>query len=97
MKFESPEYVGVIECGPSTREDAENVAWPLVLIVTVDSMVEPSLNAMVPVGVPAPGAATLTVAVNVTGPLRIEGFADETTVVSVGAELTACVSVPVLA
>jgi hypothetical protein len=41
--------------------------------------VEPSLNVTVPVGVPAPGAAAVTVAVKVTDCPIVEGFAEAAT------------------
>lgn len=96
MKFESPEYVAVKECEPATSEEVENVAWPAELIGTVVRVVEPSLKAMLPVGVPAPGATTLTVAVSVTDPFRMDGLAEELNVVVVEAGLTVSVSVPIL-
>ena len=45
-----------------------------------------------PVGVPVPGAAALTVAVNVTGWPYTEGFADEMTEVVVLSSLTTSVT-----
>ena len=44
------------------------------------SVVVPSLNVTVPVGVPAPGALTVTVAVNVTDWPKTDGLADEVSV-----------------
>lgn len=87
LKFESPEYAAVTECEPGAREDVEKVAWPEPLIETVDNVVEPSLKVTVPVGVPAPGAAGVTVAVNVSALFRMEGFAEELTFVTVGLTL----------
>ena len=43
------------------------------------------MNVTVPVGVPAPGACTVTVAVNVTDCPNFEGFADDVTDVVVSA------------
>jgi hypothetical protein len=54
----------------------------------VPKVVEPSLNVTVPVGVPAPGEVTETVAVNVTVCPNTEGLADEETEVEVEAWLT---------
>ena len=54
---------------PAARPLVLNVAVvtpPLVLKLPVPSVVEPSLKVTVPVGVPAPGATTATVAVRVT-------------------------------
>ena len=48
----------------------------------------PSRNVTVPVGVPAPGAVTLTVAVNVTDWPVTEGFCEDVTPVVVFALLT---------
>lgn len=59
-----------------------------MLTGTVVKIVEPSLKEMLPVGVPTPGAAALTVAVNVTELLRTDGFAEELTVVIVELRLT---------
>ena len=41
------------------------------------SVVDPSLNVTVPVAVPAPGATTVTVAVNVTDWPNLDGSAEE--------------------
>lgn len=86
-----------MEFEPAARDGVENVAWPVAVTCTVANTVEPFLKAMVPVGTPAPGVTTLTVPVNVTEPLRRDGFADELTVVVVEAALTVCVNVPTLA
>jgi hypothetical protein len=48
----------------------------------------PSRKVTVPLGVPAPGATTETVAVNVTDCPKTDGFAPEATVVVVFALLT---------
>ena len=69
-----------------------NVAEPL-LKVPVPSVVAPSLNVTVPVGVPLPGATTATVAVNVTDCPKTDGFADEITIVVVLGMLTVWVRV----
>lgn len=81
MKFASPEYAAVIECDPTDSDDDVNVAWPLVS-GTVASAVEPSLNVTVPVGLPLPPDGA-TVAVKVTDADRMDGSADEVTVVVV--------------
>jgi hypothetical protein len=59
----------------------------------VPTVVVPSLKVTVPPGVPAPGATTLTVAVNVTDWPKTEGLADDATPVVVDA--CATVRVPV--
>jgi hypothetical protein len=52
--------------------------------------VAPSRKLTAPVGVPAPGATTVTVAVNVTLWPKTDGLADEARVVVVFALLTTC-------
>jgi hypothetical protein len=74
------------------RVDVVNEAFP-ALRVAVPSVVAPSLKVAVPVGVPAPGATALTVAVNVTDWLKVDGFAEEATVVLLLAGLTVWESV----
>jgi hypothetical protein len=53
-------------------------------------LVAPSRKLTVPVGDPAPGAFTVTVAVNVTDWPKTDGLADEARVVVVFALLTTC-------
>lgn len=60
-----------------------NVAVPDPLRPTAPRLVAPSWNVTVPVGVPLPGATTEILAVSVTDWLRMDGFADELTVVVV--------------
>src|SRR5438132_6220268 len=62
----------------------------LVDSVPVPSVAAPSLKVTVPLGEPAPGAVTLTVAVNVTDWPNTDGFADELRLVDVLALLTTC-------
>jgi hypothetical protein len=50
---------------PSTTNEVDKVARPEVKLA-VPSVAAPSRNVTVPVGVPVPGAAAFTVAVNVT-------------------------------
>jgi hypothetical protein len=64
VKFESPPYTAVIEFVPSASVEIANVVFLLLLSVPVPSVVLPFLNVTVPVGVPAPGALGVTVAVN---------------------------------
>jgi hypothetical protein len=54
----------------------------------VARIVAPSLNCTEPLGVPAPGAVALTVAVKVTDCPKTDGFAEEPTAVVVFALLT---------
>lgn len=87
-KLVSPLYWAVIEKLPEWVKVAENVAVPvgdsgLVPIVTV-----PLRKVTVPVGVPAPGAVTVTVAVNVTLCPTVDGFCDEVRLVVVLALFT---------
>jgi hypothetical protein len=78
-KFVSPAYSAVMECagGLTASEDVLKVAAPEPFSVPVPSVVAPSLNVTVPLGVPAPGATALTVAVNVTDWPETDGFAEE--------------------
>ena len=62
------------------------------LSVTVASVVAPSLNVTVPVGVPVPGETTDTVEVNVTDAPKQAGLSEETSATLVSALLTLCVS-----
>jgi hypothetical protein len=84
--------VAVIEWDPSVRLDVVRLAWPVPFRGTVPSVVVPSTNATVPVGVPVPGATGVTVAVNVTDCPSPDGFAEDTTVVVVAAVFTVWVS-----
>jgi hypothetical protein len=78
LKLPSPLYTAVIECDATLNELVLNVAVPeLKLLVASD--VAPSLNVTVPVGVPAPGAAALTVAVKVTAWPETDGLTEEAT------------------
>ena len=77
-------------CEPSASADVENVATPPES-EPVPIVVEPSLNATVPVAVPAPGAVTATVAVNVTDSPTTDGFCDDASDVLVEAVFTVCV------
>ena len=56
----------------------------------VPSVVAPSLNVIVPVGVPA--ALEVTVAVNVTDCPKGDGFSEDVTVAVLAAVFTVCVS-----
>jgi len=73
---------------PSASVSVVNVAVPLESTVAVPEPFLPSANVTVPVGVPAPGADTVTFAVKVIGAPRAAGFALEETVVFVPAFVT---------
>ena len=67
----------MIEWEPKARADVENVATP-PLSVPVPSVVAPSRNVTMPVGVPP---VPVTVAVKVTDWLTVEGLTDEVSAV----------------
>jgi len=74
---------------PNGSELVVTVAWSGVLPLSVPVRVDvPRLKVTVPLGIPAPGAAAATVAVNVTGCPITEGLADEEMVVLVGSAFT---------
>jgi hypothetical protein len=79
-----------MECDATASDEMVNVALP-ELKVLVPSVVLPSLKSTVPVGVPEPGADAVTVAVNVTLWLRIEGLTEVLIAAKVDALLTVCV------
>ena len=87
LKLVSPEYVAVIECDPTDNVEVVKVAMPPDT-APVPRVVTPSKNVTVPDGLPAPGATTATVAVNVTLCPEIDGFSDEAIVVVVLALFT---------
>ena len=68
-KLPSPSYVAVMACWATDRFETVIEAWPPVAELTgwVPMTVDPSVNTIVPLGSPAPGASTETLAVNVTG------------------------------
>jgi len=76
-----------MECVATDSEVVVKVALP-ELRVPVPSVVDPSLNVTVPVGVPEPGAVAVTVAVSVTDCPKTDGLTDEMTAVEVLALLT---------
>jgi len=61
--------------------------------VPVPKVVVPSLKVTLPVGIPAPGATAVTVAVNVTSWPEGEGLVDDIRMVLVDAWLTVWVAV----
>ena len=85
VKFASPLYVAVIECGPNVNDDVANVATPLPFSVPVPSVATPSLNVTVPIAVPDPEPEAVTVAVKVTDCPTADGFPLDTTEVVVAA------------
>jgi len=86
----------VIECAPTLRSVVLKVATPVALIVPVPSVVVPSRNVTVPVGVPEPGASAATVAVKVSDWPKEPGLALEVSEVVVADWLTTTSPVPVL-
>ena len=62
---------------PVPRVDVVNEACPVASSVTVASFLWPSLNVIVPDGMPPPGAFALTVAVKVTDWPFTAGFREE--------------------
>src|SRR5438067_4488317 len=89
-KLPSPPYATVIGWLPTARPDVVNDAVP-PLSVPVPIVVAPSEKVTAPVGVPAPGAPAVTVAVKVTACPAVAGFGDEPieTVVAAGATVSA--------
>ncbi len=75
-----------MECVPWASAAVVNVAWPAASSGPVPSVVVPSMNVTVPVGVP--GETLVTVAVNVTDCPVTDGLGAETRAVVVGAETT---------
>ena len=75
-----------------------SVATPAASACGAPRSPAPSLNCTVPVGVPAPGAVTVTVAVNVVLCPNTAGLTEEASPVAVAARFTVCVgNAPVLA
>ena len=74
LKLPSDPYSAVIEWVATVSDDVSYVATPEPLSVPVPMLVAPSLKVTVPVGIPAPGATTPTVAVNVTDSPNNVGF-----------------------
>src|SRR5438094_8571436 len=65
---------------PTANPDVLKLATPLALSAGLPSVLPPSRNVTVPVGVPAPGAA-LTVAVKLTACPKTDGLTDEASTV----------------
>ena len=83
-KLPSPPYDAVIECVPWVSAAVANVAVPVLSSAPVPSVVAPSKNVTVPVGVPVPDVGA-TVTVNVTDCPTADGLAEELSVVVVAA------------
>src|SRR4051812_33714600 len=77
-------------CVPADSELVEKMATPLPLTAPVPWTLVPSTNLTEPVGVPAPGATAVTVAVNVTDWPKTDGDAIGASAVVVLAGLTVC-------
>ena len=77
-------------CWATDRFDTVIDPWPPVpeFTGTVPSTVAPLVNVIVPDGLPAPGASTATVAVNVTGWPKTDGEPEVVSVVVVAALFT---------
>jgi hypothetical protein len=89
LKFALPPYVTVITCEPTTSDDVLYVTKPPLSMGVLTG--PPSIVIVTtPVGVPVPGAAVVTVAVNVTDWPSREGFGADVTFVVVFALLTVC-------
>ncbi len=80
IKLVLPPYTAVIVCAATESAAVAKVACP-ALRALLPSVLVPSENVTVPVGVPLPGNTALTVAVNVTDCPAADGFTDEATVV----------------
>jgi hypothetical protein len=78
-------------CVPTASVKVVKVALPPES-VAVPRVVAPSKNVTVPVGVPAPGATALTVAMNTTDWPNTEGFTVDVTAVELDAWFTVWVT-----
>jgi hypothetical protein len=78
--FASSPYTAVTLWVATLREEVVKLAAPLEPSVPVPSVLEPSLNVTVPVGL-----VPLTFAVNVTAAPEVDGFAEDTRLVLVEA------------
>src|SRR5574337_473402 len=87
-KFTSPAYCAVIGCVATDKVPVANVATPLPFSVPDPMFVAPSRKLTVPVGVPDPGGAGVTVAVNVTVCANTDGLMYATSAVWLGAFAT---------
>ena len=87
----------MIVCVPTVRAESWIVAWPLVKLTGAPKFVPSTANCTVPPLSNVPEPAT-TAAVKVVAWPKVEGFAEELTLVVVLALLTTCppLSVPLL-
>ena len=92
MKLVLPGYTAVMEWFPSVSVVVENVATPMLSVVPVPKVADPSLKVITdPSGTaPAPGEVTATVAVNVTGCPEMGELMEEVKAMLVLAALTRC-------
>jgi hypothetical protein len=90
VKLGSPEYTAVSEWPPALSDDVMTCAEPETSGL-VPSEVTPSKNSTEPLGLPAPGGVTDTVAVSVTLPPNVLGFGALLSAVDVAAWPTVCV------
>ena len=87
VNFEAKRNFCAAQWAPRANAEVAKVAVP-PLSAPLPSVVVPSLNVTVPVGVPV--VNDFTKAVNVTDWLKADGFTEETTVVEVAALFTIC-------
>ena len=78
---------------PTASAEVVNAAFAEPSNATVASVVAPSLNTTLPVGVPVPGATADTDAVNVTGWPNTDGDPDDEMAVAVSISLATCEAV----
>jgi hypothetical protein len=92
VKFVLPGYTAVMEWFPSVSAVVEYVATPVLSVVLVPKVADPSLKVTTdPSGTgPAPGEVTVTVAVNVTDCPETDGLREEVKAVLVLAAFTRC-------
>src|SRR5574337_1738740 len=91
-KFTSPAYCAVIPCVATAKVPVANVATPLPFSVPDPIFVAPSRKLTVPVGVPDPGGAGVTVAVKVTVCANTDGLMSTARAVWLGAFATVSVN-----
>ena len=84
----------MIACEPVVGMNDGDVALPVLSSATVARIVEPSMNWTLPVGVPDPGAAADTAAVNVMPWPKTAGLADDVSDVVVESRSTVWVTAP---
>ena len=87
-KLPSPPYAAVIVWLPTASDEIVNVACPEDMATVDANVTVPSVKVTVPVGVPEPGDAALTMAVKVTVCPNTDALGDELTVVTLESLLT---------